>query len=189
MGRPKLVLPIGGVPVIAHVVAALRNGGADLVLVVAPPREQPGAAELIDQAIRAGAEVVVLATPTRDMRATIEHGLDALERRRPVPDGVLLAPGDSPGLAPEHVAAVLEQFRTDPTFGVVPTHAGQRGHPLVIPWLLAKTIRTLPTGVGVNALLQTPSNRIVEIDLMDPRIRADLDTPEDYRTWAGVPRT
>ena len=43
MGRPKLILPIGGATVIARVVAALRQGGAEPVVVVAPPAEAPGA--------------------------------------------------------------------------------------------------------------------------------------------------
>src|SRR5262249_42597993 len=37
MGRPKLALPLLGRPLLAHVVTALREGGADPVLVVLGP--------------------------------------------------------------------------------------------------------------------------------------------------------
>src|SRR5215468_2464915 len=39
MGRPKLVLTIGGQTVLARVVKALRAGGAGRVVVVAPPAD------------------------------------------------------------------------------------------------------------------------------------------------------
>ena len=41
MGRAKLLLPIDGTTIIARVVTALRRGGADRVIVVAPPADAP----------------------------------------------------------------------------------------------------------------------------------------------------
>ena len=54
MGRPKLILPIGGLSVIAHVTIALRTGGADPVLVIVPPASVAGAPALAAEAARGG---------------------------------------------------------------------------------------------------------------------------------------
>src|SRR5688500_10216452 len=95
MGRPKLSLPLGDGTVLGHLVAALRSGGADRVVVVVGPHVP----ELASIAEAAGADVLPLAEPTADMRATVEHGLRwAAENLDPPPDGWLLAPADHPAV-------------------------------------------------------------------------------------------
>src|SRR5262245_32839666 len=97
MGRPKLLLPVGGTSLIARVVAALRGGGADLVIVVVAPPGLAGAEALAAEAEQGGACVVVADPPPRDMRASVERGLDRLEQgnaQGSPPSTLLLTPGD-----------------------------------------------------------------------------------------------
>jgi molybdenum cofactor cytidylyltransferase len=181
MGRPKLILPVGGTPMVGRVVAALRGGGAGRVIVVVPPPDRTGTSELKRAAALAGGEVLELTSATDDMRATVERGLAAVDRGAP-PDGLLLAPGDCAGLTAELVSVVIARFRAgDGRAIVVPVHGGRRGHPVAIPWALARSIRDLPVGVGVNALLAAGA---IEVDVNDPGSIADIDTPEDYESWA-----
>jgi molybdenum cofactor cytidylyltransferase len=184
MGRPKLILPVGGVLLIARVVAAFRAGGARRVIVVTAPTETPGASEIAGAARAEGAEVIVAASPPADMRASVELGLGSLARG-PVPTAVLLAPGDSPGLHPDLVARVIQKAVESPGRIVVPRHGGRSGHPILLPWGLAKAIPRLPVGVGVNAMLAGHSALIEAFEADDPGILADLDTLEDYRPWSG----
>jgi CTP:molybdopterin cytidylyltransferase MocA len=139
MGRPKLILPIGGVTVIARVVTALLRGGAAPVVVVASPADAPGGSALAEEAARLGAQVVIPPGPTGDMRASIELGLDALGRAG-APEALLLAPGDSPGLSPDAVARLITRFGVDRPAIVVPTCAGRRGHPVLLRWDVARRI-------------------------------------------------
>lgn len=184
MGRPKLILPIGGVTVIARVVAALRAGGASPVVVIPPPDDAPGAFILGREAAGAGAAVVVPATRPLDMRASVELGLAHLERQGQPPATVLMIPADSPGLTPALVARVIERARAEPGAVVVPVAEGRRGHPIALPWAIALAIRALPAGVGVNALLALNPAVVTELDVDDPGAVADLDTPDDYQRWA-----
>jgi len=105
MGCPKLSLPFRGRTVLEHVVRALREGGADSVVVVVGPHVP----ELLPLAKAAGAHVCQLAEPTPDMRATVEHGLRWIEKAfSPRPgDGWLLAPADHPSLDPAVVRDVV----------------------------------------------------------------------------------
>jgi molybdenum cofactor cytidylyltransferase len=183
MGRPKLILPVRGIPLIARVVAAIRDGGADRVIVVAPPETEPGAVELREAAEAEGAEVVVPDRPTLDMRASVELGLGRLAKG-PKPTALLLTPGDIPGLGRDVVAGVIAAWRESPDRIVVPWHEGRRGHPLLLPWRLARQIPHLPAGVGVNDLLTKRSRLIFHIPIDDPDLFEDLDTPEDYRRWS-----
>lgn len=182
MGRPKLTLPIAGRPLIARVVEALRDGGAGRVVIVAPPAEVEGADALAREAGAAGAEVLIAPHPTPDMRSTVEIGLSALTDAPP--DLLLLAPADSPGLTAGLVSALIGHWRREPGSMVLPAIDGRRGHPLLLPWGLATEIRSLPGGVGVNALLARYADRLRVVPVADPGAVADLDTPEDYRRWS-----
>jgi molybdenum cofactor cytidylyltransferase len=185
MGRPKLILPVGGVPLIEVVVTALRDAGASPVLVVTPPADAPGAGVLISEATEAGAEVVTPAEQPIDMRASVELALGSLERLEPAPTTVLLTPADSPGLTRGLVDRVIGRARASPRSIVVPTVGGERGHPVAIPWEVVLGVRDLPAGVGVNALIALHAGSVDEFEVDDPAALADLDTPEDYLRWGG----
>ena len=184
MGRPKLLLPVEGLSVIARVVGALRHGGADPVVVVAPPAVAHGAAALADEATRAGALVVVPDAPPPQMRDSVELGLDRLARGpSPPPATVLLAPGDSLGIHAALVARVVAEARAHPEAILLPARDGRRGHPVALPWSVAAEIHGLPADVGINALVRRHAARVVTLDVADPAVLDDLDTPEDYRRW------
>jgi molybdenum cofactor cytidylyltransferase len=184
MGRPKLILPVWGVPLIARVVVALREGGADRVVVVAPPPGEPGGPEVARAAAGSGAEVVVPPETPDDMRASVELGLAYLARGL-APSAILLTPGDVPELRPNAVARLIRAAGESPRRIIVPRLGTRRGHPILIPWRLAAEIPRLPTGLGVNALLGLWPDRVETLDLDDPGILGDLDTPEEYRLWYG----
>ncbi len=182
MAAPKLLFQREGQTLIHRVVTALRQGGADRVIVVAPPLDSERGRDVAAEARRALAEVVVPAARPAEMRDSIELGLEALARGTP-PRSVLLTPGDTPGITAEVVAQVLECAGKRPDHIVIPTCDGRRGHPIVLPWSLAALVPALPLGVGVNALVGRYSDRVVELPVESPKIIADIDTPEDLRKW------
>jgi molybdenum cofactor cytidylyltransferase len=186
MGRPKLILPIGGVPLIIRVVTSLRQGGASLVVVVSPPESAPGASELIRLGEAVGARVLIPDDQPPDMRASVELGLAELVKRAEKPNAVLLTPGDSPALMPSLVQSIIQRAHGLGGSIVVPTFDGQRGHPLWIPWDLALEIPSLPPEVGVNALLACFASRVVYLPVEDRGSVSDLDSPEDLRLWQAA---
>jgi molybdenum cofactor cytidylyltransferase len=186
MGRPKLTLPLGNgnQSVVALVVEALLSGGVDRVLCVVRPRENPESDRLAREVRDAGAEVLVRDPPPPDMRASVEHGIATLATEAIPPAGILLCPGDSPGITPSLVRRVIDEFANDPTMIVLPRSEGKRGHPAAIPWDLALKIRELPPGSGVNALHALHEPRRVFLPIAEGAAAfADLDTPQDYQAW------
>jgi len=178
MGRPKLSLPLGEHTVLERVVAALRGGGVQHVLVVVGPHVP----ELVPLAATAGADVCLLPRPTADMRSTIEHGLRWLEEQyHPNPeDWWVLAPADHPVVDPAIVRELLAAAGRGDRSIVVPVHEGRRGHPAVLAWRHVAGIRALPADAGINAYLREHADATLELPVSDPGILADLDTPADY---------
>jgi len=179
MGRPKLSLPLGDRTVLEHVVAALRAGGVEHVLVVVGPH----VAELAVPASAAGADVLRLTEPTPDMRTTVERGLDWIEEHlRPQPnDRWLLVPADHPALD----GRFIEQLMAAPGSIVVPVHEGRRGHPTRLAWEHAAGIRALPAGRGINAFVRNQAAAVYELPAIGADVLSDLDTPEDYARLAS----
>jgi len=182
MGRPKLLLRLDGETVIARVVTALREGGAERVIVVVPPADSGEGSEIASESVRAGAEVYVPQIRPVAMRDSIELALAVLARGAPV-ERVLISPGDTPGITPDLVARLLECAARWPESIIVPCCERRRGHPVVLPWDIAALVPTLPAGLGVNALAGRHPDRLVELAVPSPDLIADLDTPDDLRHW------
>jgi molybdenum cofactor cytidylyltransferase len=182
MGRPKLILPIDGRPVISRVVSALRLGGVEMVVVIAPPPEAEETEAIVAAARSAGAIVESPISRPPDMRASFEAGLCTIEALA-TPISVLLAPGDSPGLSATVVEHLIRESAARPGKILVPMVSRRRGHPLLLPWATALTVRNLPSAMGVNALLASSTNVVEYVETTDDGVLADLDTPDDYRAW------
>lgn len=185
MGTPKLSLPLGDKVVLQHVLSALVKGGSEEILVVVGP----SAANLATY-VAPPAKILVLPHDTADMRTTIEGGLHFLtEQYSPTSnDAFLLALADQPTIHPDTVAALLRAHLAQPGAIRVPIHAGKRGHPVLFPWDLAKTLFTLPPDQGLNQLLRQFPQRVVEMPVPHAEILDDLDDPSDYerhrqRAW------
>lgn len=178
MGRPKLALPLGDRTVLGRVIEALKGGGVEQVVVVIGPHVP----ELIPLAETAGAGVCRLSEPTADMRATVERGLAWLENHTsPHPEAFLLAPADHPALDAGVVRDLCESFRTDPAKSIViPTHAGRRGHPVLLAWQHASGIGALPADRGINTYVRENAAAVKEVPVEVASVLWDIDAPEDY---------
>jgi molybdenum cofactor cytidylyltransferase len=188
MGRTKLALPLGDRTVLEHVVAALRAGGADRVVVVIGPHVP----ELVPLADAAGADVCRLPEATPDMRATVEFGLRLLEKQySPRPDDAwLLAPADHPTLDADVVRELCEVRSHDSSQSIlIPVHGGRRGHPALIAWRHVAGIRGFLPVRGINSYFREHSDDVREVSVASPGVRCELNTPEDYdllqRSWAA----
>lgn len=177
MGTPKLALCLHGRTVLERAIDAVRQGGAEQVLVVLAPH----VAFLAEIASAAGAEVLLLDAATSDMRATLERGLERLETlARPGPDDAfLLVPADHPTLD-SAVVRNLVQALVPPYSIAIPTWEGKRGHPALIGWRHVAGIRAWPPDQGVNAYLRSRADETVLIPWTGEEVLLDLDTPEDW---------
>jgi molybdenum cofactor cytidylyltransferase len=179
MGQPKLALPFAGRTVIEHVIAALRDGGAQHIVVVTGPH----VSELNLLAKRAGADVHAISDQTPDMRTTIEHGLRWLEERQApqAADAFLLAPGDHPAFNADLVRRLREAYldSRSPSI-VVPVHASRRGHPVLIAWKHVPGIMAMAPDRGVNAYLREHFTEVQELPVDESGVLLNLDAPEDY---------
>jgi len=179
MGRPKLALPVGEHTILERVIAALRQGGVEHILVVVGPQVP----ELVPLAERANAHAYLLDRETGHMRETVEKGLAWLEEHfHPRPrDAWLLVPADHPTLEPSVIRQLLAAEQAHAQRSIfVPTYEGRRGHPTLIRWQHVAAIRRLPAGEGLNRYFRGKGDAVLEVPVASPGVLIDLDTPDDY---------
>ncbi len=179
MGRPKLLLPVHGGPMVAAVVNALLGGGAEEVVLVASPGDE----DLQGWARRAGVECVVNPDPSRGMLTSIQAGIAALggaaelSRQGTI---LLVSPADLPNLQAETVVLLVRRMLESAAPLALPVYRGQRGHPLAIAPALIPEIDTLDPGVGLKQLRDRHLADLLEVAVEDAGVVQDIDTPEDY---------
>ncbi len=179
MGRPKLLLPFRGAPLVAAVVDALRTGGVEAIVLVTAPEDE----DLRSWARQAGVATAVNPEPARGMLSSIQEGVDALggadalARRSAV---LLVSPADLPDLRAESVVELLARMTAAGAPLAVPVHQGRRGHPLALAPALIPEIFTLDPAVGLKQLRDRHAAELLEVAVDDPGVVMDVDTPEDY---------
>ncbi len=177
MGRPKLLLPLRGRPLIAATVDALRSGGADTIVLVIAPEDE----DLRAWARQAGVNVAVNPDPERGMLSSIQEGLAALRR-----DQILLvSPADLPRLRADSVVELLRRMIAADALLAVPVYRGKRGHPLAIAPALLPEIPSLDPLIGLKQLRDRHAAELLEVAVDDPGVVQDVDTPEDYERLEG----
>jgi molybdenum cofactor cytidylyltransferase len=183
MGRPKLLLPLAGQPMILHTLRAWQRGGVDGVVVVIRPDDE----RLADIVRQAGAEVTIPAIPPPDMKASLQAALRHIEKQH-VPtagDAFLVAPADMPRLSPAIIARLIHHHVSNASACIlVPTLSGRHGHPVLFPWPLAAEVHALKAEEGLNSLVARRQPVLVPCeDLIAPDEHpfADIDTPDEYQ--------
>lgn len=180
MGRPKLLLPYRGGTLVGAVVEALRGGGVSTIVLVTSPEDE----DLRAWAREAGVMTAVNPDPQRGMLSSIREGIAALGRTSEI---LLVSPADLPALRPETVAALVQQMEDTGAPLAVPVYQGKRGHPLAIAPALIPEINTLDPDVGLKQLRDRHEALLLEMEVEDPGVVQDVDTPEDYESLEGAP--
>ena len=179
MGFPKLLLPYGEETMIGAVVAALRAGGVDEMVVVIDPDDKG----LGEWSAQEGIGFTLNPAPERGMLWSVLAGIEAfggapgLAGRGPL----LVCPADLPALRPETVALLLARQAESGAALVEPVFRGRRGHPLLIAPSLVGEVSTLDPAVGLRQLRDRHPEALLEVDVDDPGVVDDVDTPDDYR--------
>ena len=185
MGRVKALLPLplgaAGEPCSAleGLARLFRQSGIEHIAVVTGWH-----AESIEPAARAlGLAVVRNPRPEDGMFSSVFTGLSALAGGDAAlaETPVLVQPVDVPLVRPMTIQALLEAHAADPESVLVPTFAGQEGHPPLLPARhLAHVLHHARTGAenGLRGALESLPVR--HIPVADGLMLPDMDRPEDY---------
>lgn len=139
---------------------------------------RPGAEALAHVLNEAGCDVVFAADAVRGMGASLAAGVEASGEA----ESWIVALADMPRI---DIATIETVARTldDGAALVAPFYRGQRGHPVGFGLVHRDALRALDGDAGARALLATQP--VTRLDVDDPGILRDVDTPADLSGLSG----
>jgi molybdenum cofactor cytidylyltransferase len=180
MGQHKLLLPLGGQPLLAHTVAAACSSSADPVIVVLGR----DAAEVADALPPGRWSATVNADYARGMASSLQRGLAAVPVQM---QGTLILLGDQPLVTTPLIEAVLGEARHHADSIIAASYAGARGHPIYFPQALFAELRELSGDEGGRSVIARHADILRLVAWPDAHAALDVDTPGSYeallRMW------
>lgn len=177
MGSFKPLLPFGSTTVIERVIGTIRDAGVETFRVVVGWN----AKSLIPVLDRCAAPWVRNERFMEGMYTSVQAGVRGLP---PDVAAFFLMPGDMPLVQGSTLVRLIAEWDARPGGILYPCHEGRRGHPpLIDSRYIPEILRETPPG-GLRELLGYHAADARHIEVADPGILADLDTPEEYRHWS-----
>ena len=172
----KLLLPVGGIPMIRHMVLTYQNI-ATLPVVVVTGYESTAVGIAIEGT---GAEIVFNASFAEGQQTSIVCGLAA------IPDASLIfvGLGDQPLLNGHDLQHLLAAHASaDPARISIPILDQVRGNPILIPKVLQRHLVKEQNVPGCRAFTRNYPEHVQFHELTNPGFYADVDTPEAYSAF------
>ncbi|MGH9651240.1 MAG: nucleotidyltransferase family protein [Terriglobales bacterium] len=174
MGRDKALLTYRGRTFLETIISLLRDAGIERIAAVLGHH-----AEEIRKATNLeGVEVALNPEYRRGQISSLQCGLRALES--PALEAVILCLVDHPAVSAVTIQKLVNAFQQARSPVVLPTHQGQRGHPVVISAAVFPELLSLGPEAGANSVIRkySAATRCVEVE--DANVLLDVDEPETY---------
>ena len=171
MGGGKLLLALGGKPIVRWSVEALRPHVDDLVVVTG------GGGEAIRAAL-AGLDVRFVENPRPEsgQGSSIAVGVSALLERA---EAVIIALGDQPRVPADVVPGLLAAWRRTGKSIVAPVYRGVQGTPVLFAAAVFGELSALAGDAGARSVVAARPERVARV-AFDREMPPDVDTPEDF---------
>jgi molybdenum cofactor cytidylyltransferase len=171
MGSCKQLLPLGEKTVIIRCLEALITGGADEITVVVSKTGD----EVVKAVQHYPVKIVVNPESAGDMASSVRAGRDALTAEA---SGVIVSLCDYPLVSMQTISRLIGEHGNFPGKIIIPCHQERRGHPLLFPRAI---LNELINDLILRDLVRQEPERILCLNVNDPGVLLDMDTPEDYR--------
>ncbi len=183
MGRSKALLPCGaeGLTFVHCAAAALCGGGAEEALIVGRPEDE--ALRAVVDALPLRARYVENPAADSGQLSSVLAGLAAADR--PGVSAVIVVPVDAPLIRADTVAALVARFRAGGGPIVRAVLGGRHGHPVLFGRQVFEALRHADPSVGARGVLHAHPHWVLDVEVDDPGVLGDVDTPADYD---GLPR-
>jgi molybdenum cofactor cytidylyltransferase len=172
-GANKLLADFAGKPLVRHAAEAAAASRARPIIAVT------GHETAAIEAALAGLPIRLVRNPrfAEGLATSLTAGVDQIAADAA---GVLVLLADMPLVGTQAIDRVIDAFEAGPApAAVVPTVAGTWAHPVLLGRVLFPDLRALSGDAGARRLLQGRAD-VLTVELGDPGLLADTDTPEAF---------
>ena len=184
MGRSKALLPHadGKTTFVAHAVRECRAAGLPVILVVGRDDDAALRAEVVE--LRA--EFVSNPDPDRGQLSSLVAGLEVADDTYRA-DAIVVLPVDVPLITAAGIRSLCAQARAGDALILRSASGGRHGHPVLFAREVFDELRQADPELGARAVVRADPSRVVDVEVGEPGVLVDVDTPDDYRRAFGRP--
>jgi molybdenum cofactor cytidylyltransferase len=172
MGFPKPLLKLGERTFIEHILATMLEVLPHVVVVLGAYSER------VRAVIPADPRIVVTENRefTRGQLSSLKIGIESL----PIAiDGAVVHLSDHPIVLADTFRAVLSRYGRGGEQIVITRYQGHRGHPVIFDRSVFDELVHTRDSDGARQVVNADPSRVTYVDVEDPGVVQDLDTPED----------
>jgi len=173
-GQCKQLLDWEGKPLLCHVTDVALEAGLGPVIVVLGCRAEDTRAALGDRPV----QIVMNWRWAEGLSTSVQTGLAAL---LPEAEAAIFLQCDQPLITPDLLRALAARFEETGASIVHPTFEGQRGTPVLFARRLFPELAAVSGDEGGRSLMARYPEDITTVEVDDPDVLADIDTPADYQ--------
>lgn len=187
-GRHKLLLPLGGRPVLAHVLAAtLASQAAPIIIVIGHHSDRVRAA-LAEYATHPAITIVENPAYQQGMSTSIHAGLQALlskengpQSSSPAVNGALIMLGDQPLMTTHIIDTLIATRQASGKRIIAPLYNSRRGNPVLFDASLFPELMEVSGDEGGRSVVERHRQEIAVVELGDAMASYDVDTWDAYQ--------
>ena len=192
MKAVKPLMPWNGLPFIEHVCRALRQAGIRRRIAVLGRRHK----EILQAWQPQGEHIAINPKPEDGQLSSLRAGLAYMTANPAIfggdnAGGIMICLADQPLIKAETYSAVWRCAKNNPGSIIIPRVPRpnrqpddppyKRGHPIIIPQNLVHLCLEGPLDKGLHWATHHPAAKVLDLDVADPAIIRDFDTPEAYQ--------
>lgn len=174
MGFPKPLLRIGNETFLTRTLHSMLEV-ARAVVVVTGAYEQP-----VRDQVSTTRRLRIVHNPDF-LRGQLSSLKCAIGATSPDVDGVLVHLADHPLVQGATFRALAEKYAVTRAPILIACHRGRRGHPVLFAKGVFSELLAAPEVEGARFVVNADPARVVYVEVEDPGVTLDLDTPEDLK--------
>ena len=180
MGFPKPLLRIGTDTFLTRTLRSMLEVARDLV-VVTGAYEQP-----VRNEVPSDPRLRIVHNPDfqRGQLSSLKCAIGATSADV---DGVLVHLADHPLVQGATFRALAEKYEVTRAPILIACHGGRRGHPVLFAKRIFSELLAAPEDEGARFVVNADPARVVYVEVNDPGVTLDLDTPEDLKRAGLAP--
>ena len=176
MGQAKQLMRAGAYGMLERTLLNVRSSAVDEVVLVLGFSAESIRRELPESLLE-GIRVAVNDNYESGMASSLRTGLEAVG---PAMDAALIVLADQPFVLSATMDRIVERYRASEAEIVVPFYRGSRGNPVLLDRSVFAEAMALNGDVGCRAIFARHAGGLLEADVDDAGILADIDSREDY---------
>lgn len=180
MGYPKPLLRIGAESFVERTTSLALSVASRLVIVLGAH------ADRVRPAIPRDSRITVVENPHFDRGQFSSLKVGLAEVIAGGADGVVVHLADHPMVVPATFRALVDEYLRTAKPIVVARYRGRRGHPVIFDRAVFAELMAAPEDRGARVVVNADAARVAYVDVDDPGVVLDLDTPADVVS-AGLP--